>query len=93
MRRDDELSEFMRCLFRAYRVENVVKIKTINYKYDGCTVHIITASGQNVGCRLKYHTDNDVIAWIKSKYDIVDTQWYGYDPETLVTIMAVRKNG
>lgn len=93
MLKDDELAGFMEALFKRYKVETVKKIKTINYKYDGCTVHIFTASGQNVGCRLEYHTDNDVIAWIKKRYDIVDTQQYAYDAVTLVTIMRVRENG
>lgn len=91
MRRDEELTEFMVALFRAYRVKGVVKIKITNYKYDGCTVIMYMESGRNVGCRLKYHTDNDVMSWIKERYDIVDAQWYGYDPETLVTIMRVQK--
>lgn len=88
---NNELIAIMDDLFRHYKIKVVKKIKIINHKYDGCTVTLHMESGRNVLRRLEYHTDSDVIAWIKAKYDIVDTQWYGYDPETTVTTMMVRE--
>lgn len=86
-----ELTEFMADLFKRYNVGAVKRIKIINHKYDGCTVLIYTASGQNVGCRLEYHTDAEVIKWIEERYEIIDTQTYEYNAEMVVTIMVVRK--
>lgn len=88
---DDELTVFMDYLFKAYRVREVKKIKIINHKYDGCTTTLYMESGRNVICRLEYQTDNDVIAWIKERYDIVDTQTYACNAETTLTIMAVQE--
>lgn len=88
---NNELIAIMDDLFRHYKIKLVKKIKIINHKYDGCTVTLHMESGRNVGCRLEYHTDNDVIAWIKERYDIADVQKYAYDAETLVTTMMVRE--
>lgn len=86
-----ELTEFMAALFKRYKVKAVKRIKIINHKYEGCTVLMYTESGQNVFCRLEYHTDTEIIKWIEERYEIIDTQTYEYNAEMVVTIMVVRR--